>query len=222
LKPLRTKLFGFPFEVHPSALFILGFIILVQGGGRMGFAVSIMLAVVFFVSIMVHELGHAVAAKAFGLGPIRLVIHGFGGLTSFGVPPTHKQGVLVSLAGPLAGLLLACFAWLIAAVMLSVGSELVTAEYGAVFLLAYTISMLIQVNIFWSLFNLLPIFPLDGGQVMWHGLAMVMPSAVARRRTKQVSIAISAIVGVAALIADQIFIALICLFAFSQNKSIKG
>ncbi len=182
-----------------------------------------MLAVVFFVSIMVHELGHAVAAKAFGLGPIRLVIHGFGGLTSFGVSPTHKQGVLVSLAGPIAGILLACLSALIGLMLASLGGfGFATPEYGGHFLLVYTISMMIQVNIFWSLFNLLPIFPLDGGQVMWHGLAMVMPSAVARRRTKQVSIAISAIVGVAALIAGQIFIALICLFAFSQNKGIRG
>jgi Zn-dependent protease len=184
-----------------------------NGGGRIGLSVSIMLAVVFFVSIMIHELGHAVAAQLFGLGPIKLVVHGFGGLTSFGVPPTHRQGVLVSLAGPAAGLLLACLAWLVGAATLSEGSH---------YLWVFTIAMLIQVNIFWSLFNLLPIFPLDGGQVMWHGLAMAMPSSAARRKTKQVSIAIAAIVGVYALIIGQIFIALICLFAYSQNRQIKG
>ena len=213
MKPLKTTLFGFPFEVHPSALFILGFIILMSGGGSVGISVSIMLAVVFFISIMVHELGHAVAAQGFGLGPIRMVIHGFGGLTSFGVPPSHKQGVLVSLAGPAAGLALALISWVCAGVFLSESSH---------FLWVFTVTMMIQINVFWSLFNLLPIFPLDGGQVMWHGLAMAMPTAKARQKTRQVSIAIAAIVGVYALIIGQIFIALICLFAYSQNSSVRG
>ena len=169
MKSLNSNLFGFPLEVRPSALFILGFIVLMSGsfgGGRVGIAVSIMLGVVFFVSIMIHELGHAIAAQFFGLGPIRLVIHGFGGLTSFGAPPSHKQGVLVSLAGPAAGLILALLSWFWATNFLTTGSH---------YLWVYTLSMLIQINIFWSIFNLLPIFPLDGGQVMWHGLSMGLP-----------------------------------------------
>ena len=107
---------------------------------------------VCFLSVLVHELGHAVAAMAMG-SAVRIRLYGFGGLTyheGFG----RWRGVAVSLAGPFAGFLLAGVMY---------GLERVwppSTSMGSVFY-----SLMKYVNIWWGLLNLLPVPPLDGGHV---------------------------------------------------------
>lgn len=119
---------------------------------------------VVFVSIVVHELGHALAGKAFGLVP-RIELHGMGGLTQFTASPTSRgelgtgKSIAISVAGPFAGF---AFAAGIAAVRGYVPPHP---------LAAHAISMLLLVNIVWGLFNLAPMLPLDGGNVMRAALS---------------------------------------------------
>jgi Zn-dependent protease len=171
-------------------------------------SIALMALAVIIVSILVHELGHAFVARRMGLGPVRIVLHGFGGLTHFSKRPDNRQGVIVSLAGPVAGMALGILSWLIAGAILGPQSH---------FLTVLGFQLLIWINIFWSFFNLLPMYPLDGGQVLWHALALKMPPGRARRITKQISMATSVGVGVYALISGYLFVALICLFTYSQN-----
>ncbi len=115
--------------------------------------------IVAFVSILVHELGHALAARKFGYHST-IVLHGFGGLTI--IPQarfTRGQSIWVSASGPLAGFLLAGIS-LVAAWLLSAGH--ITTEYEAVRTLIF---FSLTINIFWTLMNLLPILPMDGGQI---------------------------------------------------------
>jgi len=110
---------------------------------------------VIFVSILVHEYGHALTSLHFGQQPrIRLVA--FGGLT---IPEgKHLRGwreFLVVLNGPLFGFLLFLFFLFI----LSTG--VVENPY-----LLYTVKIFTWVNLFWTVVNLLPVMPLDGGQLL--------------------------------------------------------
>lgn len=208
------EIFGFPLRVHPTAVFLILLLSFAfRGAGRNGASMAIMAFVVIVVSILVHELGHAFVARRMGLGPVEIMLHGFGGLASFSKRPTNKQGFLVSIAGPLAGLTLGAIAWLIEPVMVKEGSH---------FLVAFGIGLLIWINIFWSLFNLLPMYPLDGGQVMWHALALKMSPYRARLITRQVSLATAAVIGVYALLQGWIFIALVCLFVYSENAKVRS
>ena len=147
---------------------------------------------VVFVSILVHEFGHALAYRFFGQGA-HIVLYHFGGLA---IPEawgrrTHLrplQRLLVSAAGPAAQLLLA------AAVVIglkaaglyvpfpleSIGRRLglyAGREFASP--LAYALcDFLLFVNVFWPLMNLLPVPPLDGGQMMREGLlALDVPDA---------------------------------------------
>jgi Zn-dependent protease len=140
---------------------------------------------VVFVSILVHELGHVLMGRVFGKRG-HILFTGFCGL-AIGVSdlPERWQRNLVSLAGPLAGFV---FAGVITAACcvqypahtlfllgsmfgISVPMDADTAAEVALALLVqhphvwYTINILLWVNIFWGLVNLLPIWPLDGGQV---------------------------------------------------------
>src|SRR5262249_21254431 len=101
---LRFHLFGIPVRVHP--LFWL--VALVLGmGGKAEPADMIMWVGVVFVSIVVHEMGHALAARAHGWEPW-ITLYGMGGLASY--QPTYyspRSRILITLAGPMAGFVFA-------------------------------------------------------------------------------------------------------------------
>jgi Zn-dependent protease len=192
--------------VHASAIFLLALILFSGAGGSGGLATSAVFGAVIVVSILVHEFGHALVARSLGLGPVSIVLHGFGGLTAFSKRPGHGQGILVGLAGPLAGM------------ALGLGALLLDPGMAHGMLVAEAVGWLILVNIFWSLFNLLPMYPLDGGQVLWHVLAMGMPAVAARTWVRRVSLALAAAVGIASLAAGQFFLLLVCFFVIQQNR----
>jgi Zn-dependent protease len=110
-------------------------------------------------SILVHELGHALAFRANGLAS-SITLHAMGGVTSpAGDVRGRRSRVLVSLAGPAAGLVFGGLVFGITRAM-----QVVPPRLPQVAELA--LSMLLWINVAWSLFNLVPVLPFDGGQVM--------------------------------------------------------
>lgn len=126
-------------------------------------------ALVVFVSVIVHELGHALSGKYFGADPA-IKLHGFGGSTFLPAGGFSRvQNILVTAAGPGAGFLLGLIIW-----------GLDRAVRGEPELLTLAIRYGIYVNILWSLLNLLPILPLDGGQILRDLLGTRRKSLTAR------------------------------------------
>jgi Zn-dependent protease len=112
---------------------------------------------VVFVSLLVHELGHAMAFRRFAQEP-RVVLTGMGGLT-YGSSPfrSRAEDIVTSLAGPVTGfVLLGLPAWLIYQQL----------EPGDPRFLRVVVYDLYWVSFIWSLVNLLPVLPLDGGHVV--------------------------------------------------------
>lgn len=152
---LSFRLFGFPIRVHP--FFWLATILF----GSDWFSPDhpqffLIWVAVVFVSILVHELGHAFAFRACGVGA-SVVLHAMGGLA---IPWDHMTGrwrrVGVSLAGPGAGFLLALAVW-------ASNRSYPWALNGPEAMFAYF--SLVWVNVAWGAVNLLPVVPLDGGKV---------------------------------------------------------
>ncbi len=109
-----------------------------------------------FVSILVHEMGHAVAAKLFG-SPVSITLIAFGGIAQYSHPPRSAvKRIAISLAGPGAGFGLL---GIVVATALALDWK---AQGGYV---QSGLEYLFIMNLVWNLFNLLPIWPLDGGQV---------------------------------------------------------
>jgi stage IV sporulation protein FB len=212
MKQASLEVFGFPLRIDPSAIILIVLLFIIYGGnGSQGYGIALMALAVILTSVLVHELGHAFVARRMGLGPIRIVLHGFGGLTHFSKRPNNRQGVIVSLAGPVAGLTLGVVSWVLSDALVSNESHILTV---------IGFQFLIWINLFWSMFNLLPMYPLDGGQVLWHALAQKLPATKARKLTQQISIVTAIGVGVYALTQGFLFIALICLFTYSQNTRV--
>ena len=152
---IRFELFRFPVAIHWFfwlTCFLLGGGATAQGADWI--RVVIWTGVVL-VSIMIHELGHALAGRHFGAYP-QIALHGLGGLTCFpGVIFKRKENILVSAAGPAASLGLGTLIWLITP-LVPIGYPLTGT------LIVYGL----WVNFGWSILNLLPIQPLDGGQIL--------------------------------------------------------
>ncbi len=153
---LRFRLGSIPVLVHPGhLLFALALGLSAASGSQplSPAAVVVIWVVLVFVSVLLHELGHALAFRAFGYrSSIQLLM--FGGVTT---PETDQplpwgKDVVSTLAGPLFGLALGVLClWLAPRVTGELARY--SFEYGA-----YT-------NLVWAVFNLLPVLPMDGGRV---------------------------------------------------------
>ena len=146
---LHFRLNRIPVSVEPW--FWLTTVLL--AGGIQGPFLAVWVIVVF-VSVLAHEMGHALASRRYGSNP-RIRLYALGGLASRDRPLSRWRSVAVSLAGPGAGFLLG-------GIIGAVHRALPPLTPGLEFLL----SALEQANLGWGLVNLAPVLPLDGGHVM--------------------------------------------------------
>ena len=171
---VQLRLLGVPVTIDPT--FFLLAILLGLGEGR-GAAALLTWVVVVLVSVLGHELGHAMALRGFGSGS-RIHLHAMGGLTAPTGPaaPSARQHVVVSLAGPVPGIL--------------VGSLLLAVTPGGTpdSLVDWVLRDLALVNLGWGVLNLMPVLPLDGGQVLAGLFA-------ARNRSLAPAVIASAVIG---------------------------
>ncbi|MGD9560683.1 MAG: site-2 protease family protein [Pyrinomonadaceae bacterium] len=113
--------------------------------------------VVFFASIFIHELAHAVVARLEKLDVVEIVLHPFGGLTRFvHEPRTPRAEFRIAFAGPAASFVLAVVFLLLTA----------AANAGKLDILRDLLFLLVLANFLLAVFNLLPGYPLDGGRVL--------------------------------------------------------
>jgi stage IV sporulation protein FB len=160
---LHWRTFGADFRVHPlfwasSALMGLYYYQHPTDGG-VGVFVFWMIAA--FVSILLHELGHVFAARLFGVRG-RVYVSGLGGWLLNLAELKRWKRVLVLLAGPLTSLLIVA---LLHAVTLAPLPRFVT-ERGWTDPIGKGMVMLAEGNFWWGVLNLLPLWPLDGGQAV--------------------------------------------------------
>ncbi|TNE87450.1 MAG: hypothetical protein EP330_18475 [Deltaproteobacteria bacterium] len=203
------SLFGVPVRVDPTFFLFAGYFAWVAGDGMAGM-VSVALAI--FLSILVHEAGHALMARQQGRSGIAITLLAFGGLThSRPGAYSNMQQLLLSLAGPAASLLFGGLAIVIAVSGLPLpGTVPVLVQY------------LIFLNLFWGIFNLLPIFPMDGGNALGHMLSMKFP----RRGwdwTHRVGVVGSGLLILWAISVGSVFLAIFgVLFAWQNWQRLQG
>ncbi len=218
---IHFKLFGFPVRISPF-FWLTGLILGLMATRHMaedtplGDRLGVFAIVVFcmFVSILIHELGHAFLIRRFGWGS-RIILYTFGGLATFESPDRYvpmynenesspRRKIIIALAGPVAGFLLAGVVMLI--LFFTVGFYVEFSKDTLIrfrmpglnnFRIEAIAQMLLFLNIFWGLINLFPVYPLDGGQIAREIFTLKNP-----RKGIEQSLLLSAIVGaVAAVIA---------------------
>lgn len=182
---LNFSVAGIPVRVHPL-FWVISFLF---GFSANNLLYTFIWVLAIFLSVLVHELGHAFAFRRYGLRS-SIVLHFAGGLTvpesvSWGstwanVALSPREEIVVSLAGPFSGFVLATL--LVGGVVVSGGSVAVDWLLGFIPLPAVTslpfggafvtllLAILVSVNVFWGLINLVPVYPLDGGNVARYAL----------------------------------------------------
>jgi stage IV sporulation protein FB len=141
-----------PIRIHPLFWVLAGLIGFLSSYSLVGTLVWIF---VILVSVLVHELGHALTGLAFKQ-KVHIQLMAFGGATYREGPRLSlPKEFILTLNGPLAGIALGFLAY---------GIRTVWAEPPV--LAGYALNIFVWVNFFWSIINLLPILPLDGGHLM--------------------------------------------------------
>jgi len=207
------------------------------GGGDLSAMLAGIAAILL--SILIHELGHALAFAHFGIAS-SIVLYYFGGLA---IPDVSAHGmgrasqlrpmdqIIISAAGPLVQLAVAI---LIAIALAMGGFELpirwpwleawipVTSQHELPPVARLFLGIFLYVSTFWAVFNLLPVFPLDGGQIA-RELFLISGQPQAFRNSTLLSVATALIVVLHSIATQNVF--LVIMFgslAFSNYQDLQG
>ena len=210
------KLFRvFGIDVHMHATFLLLLLYVALGKKSAGDAARAVLYILaLFGCVLLHELGHALAARRFGVGTRDITLLPIGGVARLERIPTEpREEFVVAIAGPLvnvviAGLLFAggaLFGWGSAAAVIEGESKLLSGSF---------LEQLAVTNAFLALFNCVPAFPMDGGRILRAILASRMDYLRATRTAVAVGQVLAFGMGLVGLLGGNIPLALVALFVF--------
>lgn len=160
-----------------------------------------------FGCVVLHEFGHALTARRFGVATRHITLFPIGGVATMEkLPADPRQEMLVALAGPMVNLVIAAAIglWLYLQGMIVDGTNI--SLFGGDFL-----ARLMVVNIVLAVFNLVPAFPMDGGRVLRAAMAMRMERARATRLAASVGQSLALLFGLLGILYNP-FLVLIAVF----------
>jgi Zn-dependent protease len=206
------KLFGIPISLHISILFFLWPVL---SSRREDPLHALEYAFLVVVSILLHELGHALTAKRYKLSGLSIMLHGFGGFATSSGDKGWKQSLVITLAGPATTLILG---------MLCLGlgnlgvyaSTFGTEQFEQCWLI-YSIGWL---NILLGFLNMIPSFPFDGGNALRAILNRTMTHVKAVRAVGHLGLVISPLLIIYWLVTKDSFVGLFGLMGTISSAQI--
>ena len=191
---------GIDVSVHWTLVLLL---IIAGWAAPQGYAVSeVAFMAAIFACVLLHEFGHALAARQFGIGTHSIVMLPIGGVASLErIPRQPLQELWIAVAGPLVNVAIAAALYLMLHPLSFLLGDLTLA--GEAWL-----TKLMYANIVLVAFNMLPAFPMDGGRVLRATLAMRMPYVTATQRAAGIGRFVALGLGVLALAAGHLMLLL--------------
>jgi Zn-dependent protease len=206
------RLLGIDVFVHVTFLVLLGFIGVahwLRDQSVIAALTGVLFFACLFLCVLLHEYGHALAARQYGIATKDITLLPIGGLARLErMPEKPAQELVVALAGPLVNVVIAAslFAGLVLSGKWQPMSQLSLVQGGFA-------ERLMVVNVFLVLFNLLPAFPMDGGRVLRSLLAMRLPYARATDIAAAIGKGMAVVFGFIGLFANPMLL-LIALFVW--------
>ena len=206
---------GIKIIVHWTFFFLIVWIVLSElnrGGTTESVLFNVALVLAVFACVVLHEFGHALTAKRFGINTKKITLLPIGGMASLErIPESPKQELLVTLAGPLVNVIIAVFLYFIVPL-----DEFMHLNFTETFdaFTNYTLQSflfyLYLVNIALVVFNLIPAFPMDGGRILRALLAMKM----SRVKATQIASSIGQFIAILFLLIGLLYNPFLIIIAF--------
>jgi Zn-dependent protease/predicted transcriptional regulator len=209
-----AKVAGIPVRIHATfALFIIWIFVASLTGGqdlaRAAQGAGTILAI--FACVVLHEYGHALTARRYGVKTRDITLLPIGGVARLErIPEKPSQEIAIAVAGPAVNVVIALA---LAPIVLPVVSTL-SAESAPEYLLGWFPARIFFVNVMLVLFNLIPAFPMDGGRVLRAALATRLDYVRATQIAAGVGQGIALLFGLAGLLNGEPMLLFIALFVF--------
>lgn len=216
---LLGEYFGIALRIHVSFALLLGWIGLSTWGNTGSLATvfaSLVLIGLVFVFVAMHEYGHALAARHFGIGTREITLLPIGGVARLErMPDDPRQEMLVALAGPAVNVALAVG---IATFMLLGGTPAASLISDGLFG-GSLLSFMFRINFIMAVFNMLPALPMDGGRVFRALLASRMPVLRATRIASQLAKGLAGAMALYGFVAGNILLTVVGAFIWLASKA---
>ncbi len=187
------RLFGIRLELHVTFLLFVAWVAVDQGllAGHVEAALAaVVLTLLVFACVVLHELGHALTARRFGVRTRDIVLLPIGGVARLErMPSRPRQELLVAIAGPAVNVVIAI---VLVVILALTGRPTLLARLGD-----GLPETLLLVNVAMVLFNLIPAFPMDGGRVLRALLGMRLSFLRATRIASGIGQGMAVLLGVA-------------------------
>jgi Zn-dependent protease len=196
-----------PIRIHVTFLLLLAFLGFQYFGSRSQSLAGILLIGALFLCVILHELGHAIVARRYGIRTLSITLYPIGGVAALEEMPRPRHELWIALAGPLVNVVIAAVLW----------TYLRLAHHAEPFSLYIEpshsfASNLMTANILLALFNMLPAFPMDGGRVLRALIAQFTDETTATTVAARIGQAMAALIGVLGLVTGQLITLIIAIF----------
>lgn len=193
--------FGIGVDVHLTFLLLLGWIAwstYASTGSMLAVLGGVLFVLMLFVFVVMHEYGHALTARRFGIRTRGITLYPIGGVASLeGMPKSPREQLLIAVAGPAVNFVLAAA---IALLMVLVGEQPLALDIGVG--PTSLLEALLYANLLMGSFNLLPALPMDGGRVLRAFLEMRMGAVRATDVAARVARVVALGMGIFAFVND--------------------
>jgi Zn-dependent protease len=203
--------FGVPVRFHFTFLLLVAFLIMLgleDGPSAIG---DITFISSLFASVILHELGHAVVARHYGVKTIEIVMFPIGGVARLERTPPARKELWIAAAGPLVNLVIAGILFGIAAFTKGSVAGVETLVHPSE---ANLLERIAYGNLILALFNLLPAFPMDGGRILRSVLAIWRSEDEATRIASRAGRTLAIAMGLYGLISMQFMLIFIAFFVY--------
>ncbi|HWC98426.1 MAG TPA: site-2 protease family protein [Candidatus Sulfopaludibacter sp.] len=204
------RLFGVPIRLHFTFVLLLVFLLFVGVGDRQSGAMTAIYIVALFASVLLHELGHTLVARRYGIRTLEIVMYPIGGVSRPERQPAAREELWIALAGPMVNLMIAAvlLGWVAAHQGFQAFRELAQPTDAN---LAQRIAL---GNLALCVFNLLPAFPMDGGRILRSFLALHRPEEEATRIAAGAGQGLAILLGLAGLLWGNFMLVFVALFVY--------
>jgi len=216
------RVFGVPVRLHFTFILLLIFLLFIGIGGQQSGAMTALYILALFGSVLLHEIGHTLVARHYGIKTTEIVMFPIGGVSRPERMPKAREEFWIAISGPLVNALIAAglFIWL------AVNNQWVPIKLLNEPTDANLIERIAAGNFLLFVFNLLPAYPMDGGRVLRSLLTLFKPEEEATRIAAGAGQVLAALMGLFGLLSANFILVFIAMFIYigasQEGAAVRG